>query len=171
MGETPELDGKAILKEMVEGLKNLSRGEWECDITDAENDSGSYTSYMLMDGDGYTIADAINASSTDTVFECDGDGQGNGCFVDALAYANFHHFERCKPSNIRAIAAHVKHQEELLMIALKRVRELEALEAEKAELIAVLKDVERRSRPVPDGNPKWIHDHVLAALAKAEAGS
>jgi hypothetical protein len=44
------------------------------------------------------------------------------------------------------------------------MEEADALRAEVGRLRGWLADIERRSRPTPVGNPKWIHDHARAAL-------
>ena len=105
--ETP--DGEVILKQMLDGLEGVSEGDWEYDTTETESGVSYYTTCMLLDGDGYVIADAINATAADIMFESDGEGDGE--VVDRLAFANFHHIARCSPDNIRAIAEYVKKLE------------------------------------------------------------
>lgn len=117
-------DGKAILKELVDGLKGVSAGDWDCDWIETESDGeGTYFSHILMDNEGYTIADATNANSVDIVAESDGEGGGDT--VDLLASANFKHLARCSPSNIRAIADHVAKLEAERDAALSRAGSLE----------------------------------------------
>ena len=121
--ETP--DGEVILKQMLDGLEGVSEGDWEYDTTETESGVSYYTTCMLLDGDGYVIADAINATAADIMFESDGEGDGE--VVDRLAFANFHHIARCSPDNIRAIAEYVTALTAERDAALARVRELEGL--------------------------------------------
>ena len=109
--QTDTPGGEAVLKQMLDGLEGVSEGPWDHDETPSETDKGYYSSSKLMDSEGRTFADAINADATDLELDCPGDNLGEGQYVDELAYANFDHLARCSPDNIRAIAEYVKKLE------------------------------------------------------------
>lgn len=111
--------GAEILKEIVDGLHDVSDGPWECDFTDSENDEGTFNSQLLWDKDGGVIADAINANATRIITEYSGDGDEYVDVIDVLALNNFRHFARCSPDNIRAIAAYVDTLETNLAACIK----------------------------------------------------
>jgi hypothetical protein len=125
MSETSKT-GEAILEEMVEGLKGVAPGPWECDWTDSENDEGTFQSHLLWDKDSNVIADAINATATDIIMEHSGDFDEYVDVIDVLAMNNFRHFARCSPDNIRAIATYASVLKAERDAALERARYLDS---------------------------------------------
>lgn len=107
-----EKDGETLLKEMVDGLEGVTEGPWEIRRPDPDRP------ILIADYSCDPIAQLYTVSTYP--------GQQGQKFDTVNIKNDGPHLVRCSPENIRAIAAHVEHQDKLLMIALQRVRELEA---------------------------------------------
>lgn len=91
---TTQIDGEAVLKEMVDGLEGVTAGPWEIRRPDPDRPT------LIADYDCHPIARLYTTSTYP--------GQEGKRFDVVNLDADGPHLARCTPENIRAIATYVE---------------------------------------------------------------